>query len=73
MQIYEFFTITIKQYRVTHQYDSHRVHAWCTPVNTNHLYNIYTTLYKCYTNVLCLLGYSLPGGLLLVEPGDPLW
>ena len=32
------------------------------PVNTKHLYNIYTmldqrpTLYKCYTNALCLLG-----------------
>ena len=36
------------------------------PVNTKHLYNIYTmliqrvgtALYKCYTNVLCLLGCS---------------
>ena len=33
-----------------------------SPVNTKHLYNICTmfdvvpTLYKCYTNVLCLLG-----------------
>ena len=33
------------------------------PANTKQLYNIYTmldqrtTLYKCYTNVLCLLGY----------------
>ena len=36
------------------------------PVNTKHLYNIYTTyptfiptLYKCYTNVLFLLGNGL--------------
>ena len=26
------------------------------PENTEHLYNIFTTLYKWYTNVLCLLG-----------------
>ena len=26
------------------------------PVNTKYLYNIYTMLYKCYANVLCLLG-----------------
>ena len=39
-----------------------------SPVNTKHLYNIYTTtakvievgptLYKCYTNVFCLLGHG---------------
>ena len=26
------------------------------PANTKHFYNIYTSLYKYYTNVLCLLG-----------------
>ena len=37
------------------------------PASTTHLYNIYTmldedvgpTLYKCYTNVLCLLGICI--------------
>ena len=29
------------------------------PESTKHLYNIYTTLYKCYTNVLCLPGCHL--------------
>ena len=35
--------------------------SWCQPSKhkTLNLYNICTTLYKCYTNVLCLLGTSL--------------
>ena len=35
------------------------VYVRLNPVSTKHLYNIYATLdalYKCYTNVLCLLG-----------------
>ena len=41
----------------------------CIRVNTKHLYNIYTMsdqrlrrwvdVYKCYTNILCLLGYAI--------------
>ena len=37
-----------------------------TPVNTKHFYNIedvVPTLYKCYTNVLCVLG--VPGSLFI--------
>ena len=48
-----------------------------SPVNTKHLYNIYTTtakvgptLYKCYTNVFCLLGHGFTLTLLLLAFGE---
>ena len=40
------------------------VFSCITPANTKYLHNIYIfdvgpTLYKCYTNVLCLLGHTM--------------